>query len=547
MDIKKISLKKGKNSSVRKEKKQESCTKFDTKSFVESKIIDVEFGKIDTCNVLAYFVDKEGLKNALGGEFSNQLKNEIGTNNFEAISGKIANIGFIGDKKILFVGIGTKESENKKNKEKKDFNLKLEIQKAGAFIANYLPQSKNIILGISNEYCNVDGELLIDAYYGFNQKFYRFDKYITSEDTIKKFCDVEKVVLIDKNQKKLKNNEINEYQKLITEKQNKLQSIFYVRTFGNEPSNVLYPESFVKEIKIMFDKIKDITIKVLEETELKKLGMNMLLGVAQGSVNKPKVVVIEYNGNKKNKSYDLGLVGKGVCFDSGGLSLKPSQYMEGMKGDMLGSATVISTLFAIAKNNLKTNVVAVAGLVENMPDGGAQKVGDIVKSMSGKTVEIIDTDAEGRLVLGDILYYTQTKYKPKYLIDIATLTGAIMVALGLERAGIFTNNEDVGNKLKEIGNKIGEMCWVMPMGEEYSEAMKSQIADLRNLSTIRYAGSATAAAFLENFIDNNENWVHIDIAGVDNATKNNSFCNEGLATGYGVKLISDFVENNILK
>ena len=547
MDIKKISLKKGKNSSVKKEKKQESCTKFDTKSFVESKVIDVEFGKIDTCNVLAYFVDKEGLKNALGGEFSNQLKNEIGTNNFEAISGKIANIGFIGDKKILFVGIGKKENENKKNKEKKDFNLKLEIQKAGAFIANYLPQSKNIILGISNEYCNVDGELLIDAYYGFNQKFYRFDKYITSEDTIKKFCDVEKVVLIDKNQKKLKNNEINEYQKLITEKQNKLQSIFYVRTFGNEPSNVLYPESFVKEIKIMFDKIKDITIKVLEETELKKLGMNMLLGVAQGSVNKPKVVVIEYNGNKKNKSYDLGLVGKGVCFDSGGLSLKPSQYMEGMKGDMLGSATVISTLFAIAKNNLKTNVVAVAGLVENMPDGGAQKVGDIVKSMSGKTVEIIDTDAEGRLVLGDILYYTQTKYKPKYLIDIATLTGAIMVALGLERAGIFTNNEDVGNKLKEIGNKIGEMCWVMPMGEEYSEAMKSQIADLRNLSTIRYAGSATAAAFLENFIDNNENWVHIDIAGVDNATKNNSFCSEGLATGYGVKLISDFVENNILK
>ena len=182
-----------------------------------------------------------------------------------------------------------------------------------------------------------------------------------------------------------------------------------------------------------------------------------------------------------------------------------------------------------------------------MPDGNAQKVGDIVKSMSGKTVEIIDTDAEGRLVLGDILYYAQTTYKPEYMIDMATLTGAIMVALGLERAGIFTNNETLGNAIKKSGDKSGDKCWVMPMGEEYADAMKSQIADLRNLSSVRYAGSATAAAFLENFIDDNKKWAHIDIAGVDNATKNSPFGVADFASGFGLKLLNEFVKTEIEK
>ena len=381
--------------------------------------------------------------------------------------------------------------------------------------------------------------MLVDAYFGFNQKNYRFDKYITNKEFLEKKTIVEKVVFDVKETKELK--------KLIECKQNQLEGIFYVRNFGNEPSNVLYPESFANEIKNAFAGVKNIKVKVLEKKELEKLGMNMLLGVAQGSIKEPKVVVVEYNGDKKKKGYDLALIGKGVCFDSGGLCIKPSQYMDGMKGDMLGAATILSSTLAIAKNELKLNLVAVAGLVENMPDGNAQKVGDIVKSMSGKSVEIIDTDAEGRLVLGDILYYAQSVYQPEYMIDMATLTGAIMVALGLERAGVFTNNETLGKKLYESGEKSGDRCWVMPMGEEYSEAMKSQIADLRNLSSIRYAGSATAAAFLENFIDGNKNWAHIDIAGVDNATKNNAFGVADFASGYGVKLLSEFIEKNIAK
>ena len=258
--------------------------------------------------------------------------------------------------------------------------------------------------------------------------------------------------------------------------------------------------------------------------------------------------MIEYIGNPKSKKIDVALIGKGVCFDSGGMSLKPSQYMEGMKQDMQGSITQISSLLALAKNGAKINAVAVGGMVENMINGEAQKVGDVVKSMSGKTVEIIDTDAEGRLVLADILYYAQKIYKPEYLIDMATLTGAIMYALGTEKSGIFTNNEELGKKLYESGEKTGDHNWVMPLTEEYFEAVKSQIADLRNLGKKgSYAGSATAASFLANFIDDNKKWAHIDIAGVDTATGNNSFCKEGLASGYGVKLITDFVEENIEK
>ena len=225
---------------------------------------------------------------------------------------------------------------------------------------------------------------------------------------------VEKVILDAKENAALK--------KLINKRQNQLEGIFYVRTLGNEPSNIIYPETFATEIQKAFSGLKNVKVNVLAKKELEKLGMNMLLGVSQGSIKEPKVIVVEYHGNAKKKDVDLALVGKGVTFDSGGLCLKPSQYMEGMKCDMLGAITILSSLLVMAKNGTKINVVAVAGMVENMPGGNAQKVGDIVKSMSGKTVEIIDTDAEGRLVLGDVLYYAQSKYKPACMIDMATLT-----------------------------------------------------------------------------------------------------------------------------
>ncbi len=512
----------------------------ETKKLVQKSIIDVVISDKDESNFIVFIVDEKGLSEAKkNATYGKAITEEIAYNKFEPTTGNVANIGIFNGKKVIFVGFG----KDKKSKNKDEENLTLQIQKLGANIADLVPSKKKITIGISNKFSSIDDKMLAEIYFGFNQKIYRFNKYLTDEEKLNKIPQVSKIILIPKS-KTAKNSNIKD---LILKRQNQLEGIFYVRTLGNEPSNIIYPESFANEIKKAFSDVKNTKVKILEKKDLEKLGMNMLLGVAQGSVKEPKVVVVEYNGNKKTKNIDLALVGKGVTFDSGGLSLKPSPYMEGMKGDMIGAATIMSSLLSMAKNNVKINAVAVAGMVENMPDGNAQKVGDIVKSMSGKTVEIIDTDAEGRLVLGDILYYTQSIYKPEYMIDMATLTGAIMVALGTERAGIFSNNTKMAEKIKESGENTGDRCWIMPMGEEYAEAMKSQIADLRNLSSVRYAGSATAGEFLHNFIDDSKKWAHIDIAGVDIATKNNSFSIADFASGFGVKLISNFVENNIEK
>ena len=528
-----------------------------TKKVVNDAILDVSFGGEKDADLLVYIVDEKGLKMALKSVYGKALQAEIDYNEFKPETGKVADVGIINKQKVVFVGFGKSEKEKQKEKagEKKGDDLQLQVQKLGAGIAKLVPIKKKVVVGFSNKYVNLDDTMLVEAYFGFNQKIYRFSKYLTDKEAVEKLPNVSKVVLCsqdntkgngkdDKAATKVVDKEIKD---LIEKRQNQLEGIFCVRTLGNEPANVIYPESFVNEMKKLFAGVANVTVKILDKKELEKLEMNMLLGVAQGSSKEPKVIIVEYTGNKSKKGVDLALVGKGVTFDSGGLCLKPSQYMEGMKGDMLGATTVLSSLLVMAKNKVKVNVVAVAGMVENMPGGGAQKVGDIVNSMSGKTVEIIDTDAEGRLVLGDVLYYAQIKYKPEYMIDMATLTGAIMVALGTERAGIFANDDKLAKNIKQSGDKTGDKCWVMPMGEEYAEAMKSQIADLRNLSSVRYAGSATAGEFLRNFIGDNKKWAHIDIAGVDFATKNNVFGVADFASGFGVKLLNDFVEENLAK
>ena len=517
--------------------------KLDTKKTVKNEILNVKFAESKTADLLFYIVDDININNALKSSYGKNLQSEIEYNDFKPSTGKVANVGIFNKQKVVFVGFDENKKNTKQSKTDIDKDLILQVQKLGAKVADLVPSNKIITVAISNKFSNLTDEMLVEAYFGFNQRNYRFSKYLTNKESIEKNPRVKEVLLDGKNNNKSSQDLL--IKKLIQKRQNQLEGIFYVRSLGNEPSNVMYPESFANEIKSAFSEIKDAKVKILNKKDLEKLGMNMLLGVAQGSAKEPKVVVVEYIGNKKKKDYDLALIGKGVTFDSGGLSLKPSPHMEGMKCDMVGAATVMSSLLAIAKNNLKINAVAVTGMVENMPDGNAQKVGDIVKSMSGKTVEIIDTDAEGRLVLGDVLYYAQSNYKPTYIIDMATLTGAIMVALGTERAGIFSNNNEMAEKIKESGEKTGDRCWVMPMGEEYADAMKSKIADLRNLSSVRYAGSATAGEFLHNFIGDNKNWAHIDIAGVDNATKNNAFCIADFVSGFGVKLINDFVEKNI--
>lgn len=314
----------------------------------------------------------------------------------------------------------------------------------------------------------------------------------------------------------------------------------YARDLTNEPSNELTPEIYIADIKRLEN--LGLKITVLNKTELKKKGFNMLLSVSQGSVNDPYVAILEYNGNKKKKSVDVALVGKGVTFDSGGISIKPSNGMWDMKQDMAGSAVVVASLKAAVQQKLNLNIVGIVGLVENMPSGTATRPGDIVTSLSGKTVEILNTDAEGRLVLGDCITYVEREYKPERIIDIATLTGAIVVALGDEMAGLFSNDDVLSELLLISGEQSGEELWRFPMTDGYRKKIKSDIADVKNISEGRSAGSITAACFLEAFLKNKTPWAHLDIAGMDLFSKPKPLYGKG-ASGFGVLLLNKFLRN----
>ena len=309
------------------------------------------------------------------------------------------------------------------------------------------------------------------------------------------------------------------------------------RDLISEPANILTPERFIKKINEMTK--FGIEIDVLDEEKMNGLGMNALLGVGKGSKQKSYLAVMKWNGNLNSRK-NIAFVGKGVCFDSGGLSLKSSKGMEDMKWDMGGAGIVVGAMKAIALQKIKKNIVGVVGLVENMPDANAQRPGDIVKSMSGKTIEVLNTDAEGRLVLADALYYTNKTYEPEAIIDLATLTGAIITALGHERAGLFSNNEKLSDTLHEVGEITGDLVWRMPLDKNYGEQMISTIADLRNIGLSYAAGAIQAACFLEHFVGNTP-WAHIDVAGVVWNNKKNDFFPVG-ATGWGVKLLSEFTK-----
>ena len=323
---------------------------------------------------------------------------------------------------------------------------------------------------------------------------------------------------------------------------NLFNSINLVKDLVSEPANVLTPENYAK--KCLKLNIKGLKIKILNKTQLKKIGMTALLGVSQGSSNEPRVVVFEWN-IKKNKKPIL-LAGKGVTFDTGGISLKPSSGMEEMITDMGGSAVVVGSMMNAALNKSKKSIVGIIGLVENMPDGNAQRPGDIVKSLSNQTIEVLNTDAEGRLVLADIITYAQNVYRPSQIIDFATLTGAIMIALGTHKAGLFSNNDTLSNKIQLAGNITGEKLWRLPIGPEYDKEINSSRADMINIGSTRYGGSIHAAQFINRFIQNNTPWAHIDIAGVSwtmkggqsNITK---IHNPG-ATAFGVRLIDQFLK-----
>ncbi len=313
--------------------------------------------------------------------------------------------------------------------------------------------------------------------------------------------------------------------------------VVMARDLINEPANVLYPGEFARRASGLSK--RGITVEVLDVAAMKKLGMGALLGVGQGSAHDSKLVIMRWNGGKRGAD-PIAFIGKGVCFDTGGISIKPAQGMEDMKGDMAGAACVVGLMHALASRKAKVNAIGAIGLVENMPDGKAQRPGDIVTTMSGQTIEIINTDAEGRLVLADVLHYINKRFKPKFMINLATLTGAIIVALGQEYAGMFSNDDKLVERLTKAGEATGERVWRMPLGPEYDKLIDSKFADMKNTGG-RWAGSITAAQLLQRFVDKTP-WAHLDIAGTALGSPQTDI-NKSWSSGWGVRLLDRLVED----
>ena len=317
------------------------------------------------------------------------------------------------------------------------------------------------------------------------------------------------------------------------------EGIEIARDLVNEPPNVLFPAEFADRAKAL-EKL-GVETTVLDEKAMGRLGMNALLGVGRGSGRESRLVALRWNGARAKRSRPLAVIGKGVCFDSGGISIKPSAGMEDMKGDMSGAACVVGLMHALAARKAKAHVVGVIGLVENMPDGEAIRPGDIITSMSGQTIEVVNTDAEGRLVLADALWYAQQTFAPRAMIDLATLTGAIMVALGQEYAGLFSNNDELAQRLIAAGEATGEKAWRMPLAQAYDKLIGSKFADMKNTGG-RHGGSITAAQFLQRFVKDTP-WAHIDVAGVAMASPS-SDVNPSWGSGWGVRLLNRLIADS---
>lgn len=319
--------------------------------------------------------------------------------------------------------------------------------------------------------------------------------------------------------------------------------VLTARDLVNEPANILYPEEFARRAQAL--KKVGVKVEVLDVKAMKKLGMGALLGVGQGSRRDSRTVVMRWDGGKKGEA-PLAFIGKGVCFDTGGISIKPAAGMEDMKGDMAGAACVVGLMQALAARKARVNAVGVIGCVENMPDGNAQRPGDIVTSMSGQTIEIINTDAEGRLVLADVLWYTAKRFKPKFMIDLATLTGAIIVALGQEYAGMFANNDELSHRLHLAGEATDEKVWRMPLSPFYDKMIDSRFADMKNTGGSRWGGAITAAQFIQRFVADKTPWAHLDIAGTGMDSRSSDI-NKSWGSGWGVRLLDRLVAEHYEK
>jgi leucyl aminopeptidase len=423
--------------------------------------------------------------------------------------------------RILLVGLGKKTDNNINT-----FKL------AGSKAADYIQKQKikTVLIDMAESLTN---EALYNFIFTFKLKSYAFDKYLT-QNRDKKAQSVEKISVVCSDPKACE-QQFSYYNNIA-------DGVILARDLVTEPSNVLTTAEFAERAKELSK--YGLKVTILEKKDLEKLNMNLHLAVGSGSVNPPKLAVIEWKG-KKEKSFDFGFIGKGVCFDAGGVDIKPAGQMYDMKSDMGGAGTVMGIMYAAAKNNLPMNIVGVLGLAENMPDGAAYKSSDIIKSASGLTVEIKHTDAEGRLVLADSLWYVQDKFKPKQLINFATLTGAVIISLGHHRAGLMSNNDAFAEKIFKAGESSGEKVWKLPLEKEYDKYMDSKFADVANIGNpSREAGSITAAQFLKRFVNNDSVWAHLDIAGTAWIEKSTNLHPKG-RTGYGVILIHELLKTFI--
>ena len=419
-------------------------------------------------------------------------------------------------KKIILISI-------KKNLETSD------VENLGADFYTYINYGNKAEFSISSDSVKSNIENFIGYFlHGLKLKSYEFNLYKSKKE--------QKIFVINVIGKKHKVTIQNELRFKAIE-----QGTFFARDLVSEPPNVLNPKEYTNRLL----KLRKLGIKVTvyNENQMKKLGMHSLLGVGRGSVNESFLVTLEWNGNKKDKKAPLSFVGKGVCFDTGGISLKPAKFMEEMKYDMAGSAVVAGLIQTLATRKAKVNAVGVVGLVENMPGGNAQRPGDIVKAYNGKTIEVLNTDAEGRLVLADALSFTEKKFKPRFMIDLATLTGAIIMALGEEYAGLFSNNDELSNKIFKVGEKVKEKVWRLPLHDNYDKLINSTIADMQNINYSGGAGSITAAQFLKRFVTSKTPWAHLDIAGMA-FSKKAANLNPGGATGFGVRLLNQLIEEH---
>nr|WP_316653459.1 leucyl aminopeptidase [uncultured Gellertiella sp.] len=404
--------------------------------------------------------------------------------------------------------------------------------KAGGVAASKFGKADAVTVHIDMPAAEPDARNAADFALGLLLRGYEFDLYKTrkGEDDEAKPARRVKVTIVTAVASAAK--------KAFAEVQAIADGVILARNLVNEPANILGPVEFAERAR-QLEKL-GVEVEILGEKEMRKLGMGSLLGVAQGSVRPPRLVILNWKGGKARQQ-PVAFVGKGVVFDTGGISIKPAGGMEDMKGDMGGAAAVTGLMHALAARKAKVNAIGILGLVENMPDGNAQRPGDIVTSMSGQTIEVINTDAEGRLVLADALWYCQDRFKPAAMINLATLTGAIMVALGTDHAGLFSNNDDLAAHLTAAGLATGEKLWRMPLGKAYDKMIDSRFADMKN-SAGRYAGAITAAQFLQRFV-NNTPWAHLDIAGTAMDSPKTEI-SQSWASGFGVRLLDDYVRAN---